>query len=93
MVGNKSHFAKYVEVKSENLALQAKLDIVLKKNPNIKEKLLTSKDSESRQAPLVLPKLKSQQKRKSLDFFDESKLFINYYLKILILGIFFYINL
>lgn len=33
LVGNKSHFAKYVEVKTENLALQSKLDTIAKVLP------------------------------------------------------------
>eukprot|EP01038_Epipyxis_sp_PR26KG_P006397 gene6397-8808_t len=39
MVGNKSHFAKYVEVKTQNLVLQAQLEATTNKPPSLRTRL------------------------------------------------------
>jgi hypothetical protein len=55
LVGNRSHFAKYVEVKTENLALQCRLESIAKAIPSKYQGAMGALEGSTKLSPRLLP--------------------------------------
>lgn len=61
LIGNKSHFARYVEVKTENLSLQSQVETLAKelKHPNSKNKKMDSSGLKNNMLPAFRKRIQS----------------------------------